>query len=506
MTMPMPTSWSCLLIPALLAACAAKQPLPGPEVAVVAEPVAMPDPEPAPEAPVDAIPVAAPREFRGLWVATVSNLDFPSRRGLPPDQARAELAAIAETARLRGFNALVFQVRPEGDALYASTLEPWSRYLTGRQGEDPGFDPLAAMIEEAHARSIEVHAWFNPYRASAASGAPCVADHVSKRLADAVCPWGKVVWLDPGSPEVQEHTLSVIEDVVERYDIDGVHLDDYFYPYPDGAKAFPDQASYQRYASAGGTLARDAWRRENVDSLVRRIAERVRGVRQDCWFGISPFGIYRPGQPAGIRGMDQVTALNADPMVWYDNGWVDYLAPQLYWSTKREAQRYDLLLDWWNEHMVPERPLLVGLDVTKVGNEAEWTLDEVRTQVTLSREADRTAGQIWFRASPVLKNQAGIGDLASELYGGPALPPPKPGFDQAPPLPALTVEADGVAIAPADVRGYVLYDASGEAPVAVRVLPPSTERIPLEPGTWAVSAVGPGAAESDGVRVRIGPS
>ncbi|MEZ4240198.1 MAG: family 10 glycosylhydrolase [Myxococcota bacterium] len=450
--------------------------------------------------------MAAPREFRGLWVATVANLDFPSHKGLSPDDARAELAALVAAAADAGFNALVFQVRPESDALYASSLEPWSRYLTGHQGGDPGFDPLAALIEEAHAHAIEVHAWFNPYRASAVAGAPCADTHVTKQLGGAVCPWGRVTWLDPGSPDVQQHTLDVIGDVVTRYDVDGVHLDDYFYPYPDGGRAFPDQASYRAYTAAGGDLDRDAWRRHNVDDLVRRISEAVAAARPGCRFGISPFGIYRPGQPAGIRGMDQVVALHADPMAWYDQGWVDYLAPQLYWSTKRQAQRYDLLLDWWNEHMQPERPLLVGLDVTRVGKEAEWSLDELRQQVTLSRGADRTAGQIWFRATPVLKNQGGIADLAAELYAEPALPPAKPGFAVAPALPDLAVEAGAIAIAApeAPVRAYVLYGGAEATPAAERILPPGTAQIEVEPGTWAVSAVGPGGVESEAVRVVVG--
>jgi uncharacterized lipoprotein YddW (UPF0748 family) len=466
------------------------------------------EPEPVPEPVPDLVPVAVPREFRGLWVATVSNLDFPSRRGLAPAEAIAELTAIVDGAHTRGFNALVFQVRPEGDALYASRLEPWSRFLTGSQGGDPGFDPLATLIELAHGRGIEVHAWFNPYRAAAARGAPTAENHVSRTCSGAVCPWGNVVWLDPGAEDVRKHTLAVIDDVLTRYDIDGVHLDDYFYPYPDGNKAFPDADTYEAYVKGGGALSRSEWRRHNVDTMVEQIAGLVAQRRPDCRFGISPFGIYRPGQPAGIRGMDQVEALNADPLKWYQQGWVHYLAPQLYWSTQREAQRYDRLLGWWNEQVDPSRPLLVGLDATKVGKDPEWTLDELRKQVELSRAADRTAGQIWFRATPVLTDQAGLGGLVAELYASPALPPATPGFSPEPAPPKVVVEAGAVALEdpdPSSTRAFVLYGAAGEELKVDRILGPATREVPLTAGTWAISAVRRGGVESPGVRFVVAP-
>ncbi|MEQ1502380.1 MAG: family 10 glycosylhydrolase [Myxococcota bacterium] len=466
--------------------------------------IAVPTP-PAPPPP-DLVDVAVPREFRGLWVATVSNLDFPSRTGLSADQARAELVTLAQTAHDRGFNALVFQVRPEADAVYASTLEPWSRFLTGHQGGDPGFDPLAVLIEEAHSLGIEVHAWFNPYRAAIDRGATTADGHVSRWAGDAVCAWGALAWMDPGAEALRAHTLKVIDDVVGRYAIDGVHLDDYFYPYPIDGKTFPDGPRYTAYCDGGGALDRAAWRRQNVDLLVEAIAREVAATRPDCRFGISPFGIYRPGQPAGIRGMDQVTALNADPLRWYREDWVDYLAPQLYWPTTKEAQRYDRLLGWWNDQVTEDRPLLVGLDVTKVGHDPAWTLDEVRAQVTLSRAAARTAGQIWFRATPVLTNQAGLGDLLAELYASPALPPPTPGLDAVAAPVSVRVEPGRVAIDdpdPTSTRAYVLYRAAGDAPVVDRIVPPREAAFALQPGVWAVSAVRAGAIESRALRFTV---
>ncbi len=462
-----------------------------------------PEPEPEP----DLVDVAVPRELRGLWVATVANLDFPSKAGLSVEAQQAELDVLVERAAALGLNALVFQVRPEADALYDSPLEPWSRYLTGTQGQHPGFDPLAYLVDVAHQRGLEVHAWFNPYRAASSAAAPRADSHVSRWAQEHTRRWGNLLWLDPGAPEVQQHALAVVSDVLTRYDIDGVHLDDYFYPYPEGGRAFPDEASYQRYRSTGGELERDAWRRHNVDTLVEGLARTVHAQRPHVRFGISPFGIYRPGYPEGIRGMDQVTALHADPMLWYERGWVDYLAPQLYWPTTKQAQRYDRLVDWWNHLAAPDRPMLVGLDCTKVGKDAAWTLDELRTQVTLARQADRTSGHIWFRARPVLDNQAGLADLLSELYQGPAVPPPIGRLAAIPTAaPAVARSQRGVEITHAEperLRTFVLYRADGASWQVDRLLPPGTRALDLEPGTWALSAVARSGVESRGLRVEL---
>jgi uncharacterized lipoprotein YddW (UPF0748 family) len=443
--------------------------------------------------------------MRAMWVATVSNLDFPSRQGLAAEAQQAELMALAETSARLGLNALVFQVRPEADALYESRLEPWSRFLTGRQGEHPGFDPLAFLVETAHARGLEVHAWFNPYRASTSRTAALAEGHLARRVASAVHTWGSLLWLDPGVPEIRNHALAVVADVVDRYDVDGIHLDDYFYPYPERGRVFPDDASYHSYLAGGGDLERDAWRRANVDALVEGLGTTVRAQRPEVRFGVSPFGIYRPGSPEGMRGIDQVRALHADPLVWYGEGWVDYLAPQLYWTTHVAPQRFEPLLGWWNEQVVPDRPLLVGLDVTKVGSDPAWTLDEVRKQVTLTRAAPTTAGHIWFRASPVLADRAGLAGLLRELYAEPALPPPLArgaGVEVEPP----TIEVDGTTLRldhpdPGALRALVLYRSTPEGFEAERILAAETTSLDPGPGTWAVSAVDRMGVESDGIRV-----
>ena len=453
----------------------------------------------------DRVEVAVPREMRAMWVATVSNLDFPSRQGLAAETQQAELATLVETASSLGLNALVFQVRPEADALYASRLEPWSRFLTGRQGVDPGFDPLATLVEAAHARGLEVHAWFNPYRAATSRSAALAEGHLARRVASAVRAWGSLLWLDPGVPEIRDQALAVVQDVVDRYDVDGIHLDDYFYPYPERGRVFQDDASYSAYLANGGGLERDAWRRENVDLLVEGLATTVRIRRPEVRFGVSPFGVYRPGFPEGMRGIDQVRSLHADPLVWYDEGWVDYLAPQLYWTTTASPRRFEPLLGWWNEQVVPDRPLLVGLDVTKVGTDPAWTLAELRKQVALARAASATAGQIWFRASPLLADRGGLAGLLRELYADPALPPALPRAGDAEIAPP-SVHVDGTTLLvshpdPDALRALVLYRATADGFEADRILPAHTTSVETVAGTWAVSAVDRYGVESDGIRV-----
>jgi len=480
------------MAPLVLAILACSGPGPGPSTV-------QPVPQPTAVAPVVAtVPVAAPRELRGLWVATVANLDFPTRPGLDGDTLRAELDLLVDTARDTGFNALVFQVRPEGDALYDSLHEPWSRYLSGEQGQAPEVDPLAYLIERAHGEGIEVHAWFNPYRAALSATSKRHPTHISERSREHAHRWGRLLWLDPGAREVQDHAVRVIDDVVARYDVDGVHLDDYFYPYPDGSKRFPDQASYGAYQAEGGLLELEAWRRENVDNLVHRLAHTVRARRPHVRFGISPFGIYRPGFPEGIRGFDQVDKLHADPMVWYEEGYVDYLAPQLYWPTTKEAQRYDRLLSWWDDHSDPDRPLVVGLDFTKVGGPA-WSLDEVRTQIDLARTASRTAGWIGFRAKPVLDNQAGLADLLKELHGAPALPPPIGRLERDVDPPTITMDGDVASVAWSPRKSVVVYREVAESWVVDRILPRDVTEVHLGSGRWAVSQVDEGGWESPGV-------
>src|SRR5579871_3371768 len=300
-------------------------------------------------------PPPVPREFRGVWVATVANIDWPSKPGLSTDQQKAEMLAILDKAAQLKLNAIIFQVRPGCDALYDSRLEPWSEYLTGQMGRAPDsyYDPLAFAVEEAHKRGLELHAWFNPYRARHAEAKSSISpDHVSQMHPDLVKQYGRSLWLDPGEKAVQDYSLSVILDVVRRYDIDGVHIDDYFYPYKETdaqnkVLPFPDDASWQKYVQSGGTLSRDDWRRQNVDTFIERLYKGVKEVKPWVKFGISPFGIWRPGYPAQVKGFDAYQELNADSRKWLRNGWLDYWTPQLYWKIDQTGQSYPVLLKWW---------------------------------------------------------------------------------------------------------------------------------------------------------------
>ncbi len=347
---------------------------------------------------------AAPpaREFRAAWVATVDNIDFPSRPGLPVATLRAELDAIVARAVELRLNALVFQVRPAADAFYKSPLEPWSEWLTGTQGKEPdfGFDPLAHVIERCHQHGLQLHAWFNPFRASHHAGrSPPAPGHVRVRAPQLVVAYGRYQWMDPGEPLAAKWSLAVIQDVVQRYDVDGVHLDDYFYPYPEGKLTFRDDASYGRYRSDGGTLARPAWRRANIDSFVQRLYTIVHDAKPWVMVGISPFGIARPGVPKGIEaGFDQYEDLAADVPKWLREGWLDYLAPQLYWPIDQKEQSFPVLLAWWHAQNPKQRAIWPALYTSQVLEGGKhMRADELSAQIALIRGADqRLPGHIHF--------------------------------------------------------------------------------------------------------------
>jgi uncharacterized lipoprotein YddW (UPF0748 family) len=381
------------------------------------------------------VPPPAPREFRAAWVATVANIDWPSRRGLSDAAQIAEIHALLDSASALRLNAIVLQVRTSADALYRSALEPWSEYLSGVQGQGPGYDPLAVWIEQAHARGLELHAWINPYRAkqSGARSAPAPL-HVSRTRPEWVRKYGDQLWIDPGEPAAAEHTLAVCRDLLTRYEIDGLHIDDYFYPYPvqDAAKQdidFPDEPSWQRYVRGGGTLARADWRRDNVDQLVRRMHELVRELKPAARVGISPFGLPRPDlRPAGITGFSQYDKLYAHVEHWLAEGWLDYLAPQLYWPRAQKAQAFEPLMRAWQGVNPLGRHVWPGLFTSRAGNDADgWPLDEIPAQIEVMRAALSTNGHLHFSMVALLKNRRGIADALREgVYAQAALPPATP--------------------------------------------------------------------------------
>jgi len=281
------------------------------------------------------------REFRAVWIATVDNVDFPTKKGLSAEQQKAELIGALDLAKKLRLNAVIFQVRPMTDAVYRSSLEPWSEFLTGEMGKPQDLDPLEFLITEAHKRGILVHAWFNPYRAYHPAAKTISANHVSITKPGIVRQYGRYMWLDPTSREGQKHSIDVIADVVRRYDVDGVHFDDYFYPYAENDSGgnkidFPDEVNWQAYLKTGGKLGRDDWRRANVNSFIEAVGREIKRIKPEVVYGISPFGIWQPIPDRDVTGFNAYVELYADARKWLQDGTVDYLSPQLYWETARK--------------------------------------------------------------------------------------------------------------------------------------------------------------------------
>lgn len=410
----------------------------GPNLTASVTPIASPfTPEPCPLDDASCTPPTVAREFRGLWIASVANIDWPSRPGLPADSAKRELLQLLDRAKASGLNAVIFQVRPAGDALYASELEPWSEYLTGQQGvaPSPWWDPLKFAVDEAHKRGLELHAWFNPYRArhSSAKG-PTAPRHISVARPSLVRQYGSQQWMDPGEAAVRQHTIRVILDVVQRYDIDGVHIDDYFYPYKERDRQrrlidFPDAATYRRYQMSGGTLERDDWRRENVNHLVSSLYKSIHEVKPWVKFGVSPFGIWRPGFPESVVGFDAYSELYADARKWLHEGWLDYFSPQLYWPVAKRGQEYPVLLRWWAEQNQHGRHLWPGNYTSKVGERSQtaWRSDEIEHQIRVTRAEAGASGNVHFSAKAFLEDRDSLATrLGRHIYDTPALVPPSP--------------------------------------------------------------------------------
>ena len=376
--------------------------------------VVSPTPRPQP------VPPPVNREFRGLWIATVKNIDWPSKPTLTGREQRAEMLAILDRAAALNFNAVIFQVRPCCDAFYDSRLEPWSEYLTGQMGRSPGFffDPLAFAITEAHKRGLELHAWFNPYRARHTNPTtPAARNHISRTRPDLVRSYDGYLWLDPSDKGTRDHSLSVVMDVVRRYDVDGVHFDDYFYPALSAKKeSFPDDTNWRRYQAQGGKLSRSDWRRENVNVFVEQVYHSIKAAKPWVKFGISPPGIWQPKYPPQIlRGQNAYEELYADSRKWLANGWVDYMAPQLYWPINSEWS-FPVLLKWWAAQNTRNRNLWPGM--SRVSEAAE--------QVALTRKQPGASGEIFYHAQTLLQNTDKLADTLHTVYACPALVPACP--------------------------------------------------------------------------------
>ena len=371
------------------------------------------------------------------------------------------MRAILNRAQSLRMNAVIVQVRAAGDAIYRSSLEPWSRVLTGTQGSDPGWDPLDAWVSEAHQRGLELHAWFNPFRAGNVSDTSRLApNHLARARPELARIAQGQLWFDPGEPEVQQRTMDVIADVLARYDIDAVHLDDYFYPYPlAGAPRpvqFPDDASWDKYRAAGGAdMPRADWRRQNINNFVQRLYHEVRRLKPSVRVGLSPFGIWRPGNPQGITGLDAYADIFADSRKWLENGWADYFAPQLYWSLASTGQNFSLLLDWWYSVNPQGRHVWPGLAAYRVadGTASEFLANEIVAQIAHVRSraantAGRASGALLYNTTSVRLNRGGLSDaLGASSFQAAAVVPAFPWLDNAAPqAPTVTVTTEGTLV------------------------------------------------------------
>jgi uncharacterized lipoprotein YddW (UPF0748 family) len=371
----------------------------------------------------------------------VHNYDWPSRSGLGAKSQKAQLVSLLDKAQALRLNAIVLQVRPAGDAAYASALEPWTPYLSGRMGVSPGYDPLEFAIAEAHARGLELHAWFNPFRAAASADTVLSAAHFARQHPDCVRSYGGQKWFDPGDPRVREHALKIIADVARRYDVDGIHIDDYFYPYPvkdrSGAKIpFPDDATHAAY---GRGQDREDWRRDNINAFVRQLYTTVKSVRPAAKVGISPFGIYRPGVPDGIEAqLDPFREIGTDSRLWLQKGWCDYFTPQLYWRIDPPAQSFRSLVAWWARQNTSRRHLWPGIATERIDSSVDpgRPASEMIRQIALTRGSHSagSAGHCHWSIKALTQNRGGINSLLlKECYQEKALVPACPWLGKDPP-------------------------------------------------------------------------
>ncbi len=390
----------------------------------------------APTAAADGCPPGETpkRQLRGTWIASVSNINWPSRSGLTAAAQQAELRDLLDRAAALRLNAVFLQIRPAADAFWPSPVEPWSQYLTGTQGGNPGYDPLGFAVAEAHARNLELHGWFNPYRVSTQGDVTkLAAGHPARVNPGWVVRYDGKLFYNPGVPAARQHTVNAIMDAVTRYDLDGVHFDDYFYPYPVAGQTFDDAAQFAAYG-AGRSLAN--WRRSNVDTLVQEVGARIRAVKPWVRFGISPFGIWRNAStdPLGsaTSGLQAYDEIYADSRKWVRQGWVDYIAPQIYWNIGFTAARYEVLVPWWSE-------VVAGTDVQLYIGQAAYRVsawgdpEEMPRHLVLNR-AHRVSGDIFYSIGDLLANPLGFADrLRTDLYRHPALLPVGPRSEGATP-------------------------------------------------------------------------
>ncbi|MGB3547087.1 MAG: family 10 glycosylhydrolase [Saprospiraceae bacterium] len=371
------------------------------------------------------------REMRGAWMATVLNIDYPRIATPDPDTLRMQYIGRLDSLRALGINAVFVQVRSTADAFYPSRLAPWSRWLTGEQGLAPkdNFDPLPFLIQAAHQRGMEFHAWLNPYRVSINLDTAALSpDNIFYRHRDWVVQYGNRYYLDPGIPAAADHVIAVIDELLTNYPVDGLHFDDYFYPYRIAGQAFPDSLSY--LVDSRGFASVDDWRRDNVNRFIQRVGRLVAERRPAVHFGVSPFGVWRnqaldPTGSATATGATSYDDLFADIRLWADRHWVDYVAPQIYFSTELSVARYTTILDWWTLNHY-DLPIYSGMGFYKIGNNADSTWfqpDHIIHQLALNRMRPAIQGQIYYNTSSLLRNPLGASGLLKAAQRPPALWP-----------------------------------------------------------------------------------
>ena len=360
-------------------------------------------------------------EFRGVWVATVDNIDWPSRGNYNSDSQKVEFIKLLDMHQRNGMNALIVQIRPVTDAFYPSQYEPWSEFLTGKQGQPPVpyYDPLEFMVAETHKRGMEFHAWMNPYRAVFnINKSSIAATHITKIHPEWFLTYGDKKYFDPGVKEAQQYVTNVVKDVVSRYGVDAIHFDDYFYPYKIAGAAFPDYASYNKY---GNGMSKDDWRRSNTDSIISMLSVVIKKENPKCQFGISPFGVWRniDKDPDGSKTNGAQTNyddLYADILLWLKKGWIDYVAPQLYWEFGHKIAPYEILLDWWSKHTYG-RNCYIGLGIYRANSNAAWKdLTQLPRMIDALRNTPNIQGMIFFSSKTFDKNPNGWSDTLRLNY------------------------------------------------------------------------------------------
>jgi len=386
--------------------------------------------------------IAQPKyEFRGVWVATVENIDFPSSKFLSSEQQKNEFIKLLDMNKRNGINAVIVQIRPASDAFYPSEYEPWSEYLTGNQGKPPSpyYDPLKFMITETHKRGMEFHAWMNPYRAEFRVGKSSISPtHITTLHPDWFITYGKTKYFDPGNKDAQNFVVNVVRDVVKRYDIDAIHFDDYFYPYHITGKEFNDAVSYKKY---GNGMSLDDWRRSNVDSIIVHLSKAIKEENKYCKFGISPFGVWRniADDPDGSdtkAGVTNYDDLYADILLWLENKWIDYVVPQLYWEVSQKVVGFKVLTDWWARHSYG-RQLYIGQGIYRAleAKSVAWkNKKELPDQIQFLRKYPQIQGSAFFSSSTFNSNPNGWSDsLRNDFYQYPAIIPPMSWIDSVKP-------------------------------------------------------------------------